>query len=46
MTPDVTREWRYYPTETLLRTPGCYAFQVDGFGFSYVLIFQASASAA
>lgn len=45
MTADQTREWRYYPTETLIRAPGCYAFQVDGTGFSYVLIFRASATA-
>jgi hypothetical protein len=46
MTADTTREWRYYPTETLLRTPGCYAFQVDGTDFSFVVIFRASATAA
>jgi hypothetical protein len=45
MTADTTREWRYYPTETLLRAPGCYAFQVDGTDFSFVLVFRASATA-
>lgn len=44
MTADGSREWRYYPTETLLRAAGCYAFQVDGADFSYVIVFRASAA--
>jgi len=31
--------WRVTEVPTLLRAPGCYAFQVDGVGFSYVLAF-------
>jgi hypothetical protein len=29
------------PAATYLRTPGCYAYQVDGRGFSYVIVFEA-----
>jgi hypothetical protein len=42
MTADSAPEWRYYPTTTLLPGPGCYAFQVDGTGFSHVIVFRAS----
>jgi hypothetical protein len=31
----------FWPGETHLRGPGCYAYQVDGNGFSYVLVFKA-----
>jgi hypothetical protein len=33
--------WRVTAVPTLLPAPGCYAFQVDGVGFSYVLAFGA-----
>jgi hypothetical protein len=33
--------WRVTAVPTLVRAPGCYAFQVDGLGFSYVLAFGA-----
>lgn len=33
------REW---PTFTRVHTPGCYAYQVDGTSFSYVIVFRAS----
>jgi hypothetical protein len=33
--------WRVTEIPTLVRAPGCYAFQVDGLGFSYVLAFGA-----
>jgi hypothetical protein len=33
--------WRYAPSYTLLRGPGCYAFQVDGVRFTEVLVFEA-----
>lgn len=33
--------WANYPTATRLDTPGCYAFQVDGASFSYLIYFQA-----
>ena len=29
------------PATTRLRAPGCYAFQVDGRGFSYLIVFEA-----
>ncbi len=29
------------PAATYLRTPGCYAYQVDGRGFSYLIVFEA-----
>jgi hypothetical protein len=29
------------PAETFLRGAGCYAYQVDGRGFSYPIVFQA-----
>ena len=31
--------WRAMGVPTRIRAPGCYAFQVDGLGFSYVLAF-------
>jgi hypothetical protein len=33
--------WQDWPTYTRLRTPGCYAFQVDGLTFTQVIPFQA-----
>ena len=36
-----SRTWRYAPTSTLLRGPGCYAFQVDGLTFSRTIVFEA-----
>lgn len=33
--------WRQWPSYTRLRAPGCYAYQVDGLDFSYVVIFEA-----
>jgi hypothetical protein len=35
-------EWRYSPTSTALRAPGCYAFQIDGTTFSRVVVFEAT----
>jgi hypothetical protein len=32
------REW---PGATWIRTPGCYACQIDGLHFSYVIVFEA-----
>jgi hypothetical protein len=29
------------PAATFLRSPGCYAYQVDGRGFSYLIVFEA-----
>jgi hypothetical protein len=36
---DVPSGWRAAKIATRIRDPGCYAFQVDGRGFSYVLTF-------
>jgi hypothetical protein len=33
--------WREWPGGTSLRTPGCYAWQVDGTDFSQVIVFKA-----
>lgn len=35
---------RLNPAATFLRAPGCYAFQVDGLGFSYLIVFEAKIS--
>jgi hypothetical protein len=32
---------RLNPAATFLRAPGCYAYQVDGRGFSYLIVFKA-----
>jgi hypothetical protein len=32
---------RLNPAATFLRNPGCYAYQVDGRGFSYLIVFEA-----
>jgi hypothetical protein len=34
------------PAATFLRAPGCYAYQVDGRGFSYLIVFEARPAAA
>jgi hypothetical protein len=39
------RRWRYVPSHTDLRGPGCYAFQVDGSSFSLVIGFEATTDA-
>ena len=38
-----TENWRgrQWPSYTRLRAPGCYAWQVDGRGFSRVIVFRA-----
>lgn len=33
--------WRNWPSYTYVRAPGCYAYQVDGIDFSYVIVVQA-----
>jgi hypothetical protein len=33
--------WRNFPSYTRLRAPGCYAYQVDGAGFSDIIVFSA-----
>ena len=32
---------RLNPAATFLLAPGCYAYQVDGRGFSYLIVFEA-----
>jgi len=39
--PDDSRKWRYGPSDTLIRAPGCYAFHVDGEGFRQTIEFEA-----
>ena len=34
--------WRNFPSYTRLRAPGCYAYQVDGAGFSDTIVFRAA----
>ena len=36
-----TNGWREWPGVTSLRSPGCYAFEIDGVGFSEVVVFKA-----
>ena len=33
--------WRDFPSFTRLSKPGCYAWQVDGISFSYLIVFSA-----
>jgi hypothetical protein len=33
--------WRSWPSATLLKTPGCYAWQIDGTNFSIIDVFKA-----
>jgi hypothetical protein len=35
------KPWDNWPTSTLVRGPGCYGYQIDGEGFSNVIIFAA-----
>jgi hypothetical protein len=32
--------WRDYPSETYVRLPGCYGYQLDGLTFSRVIVFR------
>jgi hypothetical protein len=34
--------WRSVPTVTAIRAPGCYAYQIDGIGFTRYVTFEAS----
>ncbi len=36
--------WREAPGGTFVKTPGCYAWQVDGVGFSNIIVFSAVVS--
>lgn len=41
---DSQRGWRHYPSRTLFRSPGCYAFQVDGRSFTHLIVFEVAPS--
>jgi hypothetical protein len=41
-----TGGWRTWPGATWLRTPGCYAWQIDGNDFTEVIVFRAVFAAA
>lgn len=41
MPPDPGGRWRYGPSDTLIRAPGCYAFEIQGEGFRQVITFVA-----
>jgi hypothetical protein len=40
-----TGGWRNFPSYTRLRAGGCYAYQVDGAGFSDIIVFRAVVTA-
>jgi hypothetical protein len=39
---DDSRTWRYGPSDTLIRAPGCYAFRVEGDDFEQHIVFEAT----
>ena len=39
--PETESGWYERGTYTRIRAPGCYGWQVDGEGFSYVIVFRA-----
>jgi hypothetical protein len=39
---DDSRKWRYGPSDTLIRTAGCYRFRVEGDDFEQNIAFKAS----
>jgi hypothetical protein len=38
--PNVPTGWRIWPSGTYVPVPGCYAWQVDGNGFTYMITIQ------
>jgi hypothetical protein len=38
--PNVPQAWRMWPSDTYVDSPGCYAWQVDGIGFTEVIVFH------
>jgi hypothetical protein len=40
--PELEPGWRQLGSETRVRAPGCYAYQIDGLNFSEVIVFQFS----
>jgi hypothetical protein len=43
---NLTGAWRNFPSYTRLRAGGCYAYQVDGAGFSDIVVFRAVVAAS
>ena len=43
--PDLEPGWRQLPSETRVRAPGCYAYQVDGLDITEVIVFRAEPDA-
>jgi hypothetical protein len=39
---DDSGTWRYGPSDTLIRAPGCYAFRVEGDDFEHIIAFRAT----
>jgi hypothetical protein len=39
--PQPSRGWRYGPSSTLIRAPGCYAFEIRGDAFTEFVTFRA-----
>jgi hypothetical protein len=39
--PADSGDWRYGPSDTLIRAPGCYAFEIRGAGFERFVTFLA-----
>jgi hypothetical protein len=39
---DPATGWRSVPMATYIRSPGCYAYQLDGIGFTEFVVFEAS----
>jgi hypothetical protein len=39
--PDNSGKWRYGPSDTLIKAPGCYRFSVAGEGLKETIIFEA-----
>jgi len=38
---NIAHGWRNWPSYTIVRTSGCYAYQIDGDNFSEIVVFQA-----
>jgi hypothetical protein len=38
--PNVPSGWRMWPSDTYVTSPGCYAWQVDGIGFTELITFH------
>jgi hypothetical protein len=40
--PEDSGKWRYGPSDTLIRAPGCYVFHVEGDDFEQSIAFRAT----